>query len=54
MGAGHCQWGGLTDRNILSRASGGGVGLGIYIETDMPIGPSAAAGDVATRGRKES
>ncbi len=40
MGAGYCQWGGLTDRNVCN------------IPKIMPIGQSAAAGEAKTNGRK--
>ena len=36
MGAGHCQWGGFTDQ--------------MYVI--IPLGPSAAAGEAKTHGRK--
>ena len=45
MGAGDCQWGGLTDQNVCN------------IHGDAPkfrsVGPSALAGGVETHGRKE-
>ena len=45
MGAGDCQWGGLTDQNVCN------------IHGDAPkfraVGPSAAAGEAMTYGRKE-
>ncbi len=62
MGAGHCPWGGfLMICNVilascpLGPATAHGVGIltemhVIYII--MPIGPSAATGEVETHGRK--
>ncbi len=38
MGAGHCQWGGFTDRNVCNI---------------WPLGSLAAAGECVTHGRKE-
>ncbi len=42
MGAGYCQWGGLTDRNIYNHSP-----LHVY------IGPLATAGEPVTHARKE-
>ncbi len=40
MGAGHCQWGGFTDRNVCN------------IPKLRPLGPLAAEGERVTHGRK--
>ncbi len=47
MGAGYCQWGGITNRNICN------IYGDAHIPKIMPTGPSAAAGEVETYVRKE-
>ncbi len=43
MGAGHCQWGGFTDRNVCN----------IHGEEIRPLGSLPASGGRVTHGRKE-
>ncbi len=48
MGAGHCQWCGLADRNILWRAR-----LTLpFMPKFLSVGPLAVAGGAVTDGRK--
>ena len=49
IGAGHCQWGGCTDRNVCNIHGG----AHLLMPKIKPIGPTAAAGGRVTHGRKE-
>ncbi len=53
MGAGHCQWGGLTDQNICNIHGGAHLASNPILMPKMkPVGPRAAAGGSVTDGRK--
>ncbi len=58
MGAGYCQWGGLTDRkicNIYREAHLAINPMNVINPINLPrpaLGPSAAAGEAKTHGRK--
>ncbi len=49
MGAGYCQWGGLTDRNICNI-----LWKHTHCIAIMSVGPTPAAGEAVTDARKES
>ncbi len=52
MGAGHCQWGGLTDRNICNIY--GGAHLASRYHVRRSIGCDRRECDTHPEGRKES
>ncbi len=55
IGAGHCQWGGCTDRNVCNIYGAEHLAsrYPIRMPKIKPLGPLAAAGERVTDGRKE-